>query len=127
MNNNNIEMVEVCRVIKKKEYRCIHGTWKYNCIQCKGSRICDHGKQKQSCKECKGRIFCIHYKNKQYCKLCDGSMLCRSDFCHTKGNKHYNGYCLTCTINLFPNMITKRNYKTKEKHVVDYKIGRAHV
>ena len=67
-----------------------------------------------------GSRFCLHNKNKRDCKLCGGNRLCRSDFCHTRGIKHYNMYCLTCTVNLFPDIITKRNYKTKEKHVVDH-------
>ena len=193
MDNNIIEKVEVCHVIKKKyEYKCIHGTKKYNCIKCQGSNVCIHDKLKQFCRECKGISYCIHDKLKQICreckgskfcihdkrkqncrdcgennfclhdknkrecrecggsrfcvhdkrkidcrecdgsrfcihdkrkpdcKICGGSRLCLSEFCHTTGSKHYNGYCLTCTVNLFPDMITKRNYKTKEKHVVDY-------
>ena len=121
MDNNTIETVEVCRVIKKrKEYRCMHGTVKYDCIQCRGTNVCIHDKLKKQCRQCNGVVFCTHDKRKSYCKYCGGSMLCKSEFCHTRGNKHYNMYCLTCTINLFPDMITKRNYKTKEKHVVDH-------
>jgi len=31
----------------------------------------------------------------------------------------YNGYCMVCCVNLFPDIPVSRNYKTKEKDVVD--------
>jgi len=34
-------------------------------------------------------------------------------------NKKYEGYCLRCFVNLFPDKPNTRNYKTKEKCVVD--------
>jgi len=36
-----------------------------------------------------------------------------------KGIKKYKGHCLTCFIHLFPDLPNTRNYKTKEKDVVD--------
>jgi hypothetical protein len=39
--------------------------------------------------------------------------------CGTHGNLKYKGYCLVCFIHLFPNEKNVRNYKTKEKEVVD--------
>jgi hypothetical protein len=35
-------------------------------------------------------------------------------------NKYYNGYCLFCYINLFPDKPITRNYKTKEYSVLDF-------
>lgn len=35
-------------------------------------------------------------------------------------NKKYKGYCTYCFVNLFPDEPTSRNYKTKEKTVVDF-------
>ena len=39
--------------------------------------------------------------------------------CETRGNSKYKGHCLNCFIHLFPNEKNCRNYKTKEKDVVD--------
>lgn len=46
---------------------------------------------------------------------------CQSSWCETIGNPKYEGYCLACFVNN-PENINKpamRNYKTKEKEVVD--------
>jgi hypothetical protein len=58
-------------------------------------------------------------KFKQICKECGGSQLCNSDWCEKTANKKYDGYCLFCYVNLFPDKPITRNYKTKEKDVVD--------
>ena len=133
--------VEKCPVVEKKKYvqkKCQYGKFKYRCVECNGIGICKHKKRKDSCKICKGSSICIHDKNKRYCiicnetyycihnkdkrccKNCGGNKLCRSSFCHTRGIRKYNMYCLTCTINLFPEIVVKRNYKTKENHVVSH-------
>ena len=78
--------------------------------------MCEHEKQKAQCKECG---CCKHGKLKRYCKDCDGSALCKTPLCETYGNRKYNGHCLTCFIHLFPDEPNVRNYKTKEKDVVD--------
>ena len=115
--------VGFCSVIEKKKRiykKCEHGKQKCRCVDCDGVGICIHDKDKRICKVCKGNIFCIHEKNKQTCKICCGNMLCKSVFCETRGIRKYNMYCLTCTVNLFPEIVVKRNYKTKEKYVVDH-------
>ena len=57
-----------------------------------------------------------------YCKICDGKYLCKSEWCETYGNPKYEGYCLACFVNNPENQYkpTMRNYKTKEKYVVDH-------
>ena len=45
---------------------------------------------------------------------------CNSGWCLIKGNKKYEGYCLFCFINTFPDKPTARNYKTKEVATVDF-------
>ena len=35
-------------------------------------------------------------------------------------NPKYEGYCLNCFLHTFPDKPVTRNYKTKEKSVVDY-------
>jgi hypothetical protein len=120
---------------------CIHDRIKSSCKDCKGNSICIHNKRKTRCKDCQGgsiclhdkirsscricnsslycSLFCKHNKEKRRCKECGGSALCKSEWCEKKAIKKYNNYCLTCCINLFPDIKVCRNYKTKEKAVVD--------
>jgi hypothetical protein len=46
--------------------------------------------------------------------------MCKSDWCSTRVQKKYDGYCLFCYMNLFPDKPVCRNYKTKEFAVVEY-------
>jgi hypothetical protein len=117
---------------------CIHHYQKTKCFECEGSEICEHKKRKQYCKNCQGSVYCshniikrrckecgggeicIHEKRKSRCKKCGGSELCKSEWCEVKVNSiHNKGYCLVCYVNIFPNEPNVRNYKTKEKDVVD--------
>lgn len=46
---------------------------------------------------------------------------CKSEWCSTTQVKEkYDGYCLFCYMNLFPDKPVARNYKTKEYSVVDH-------
>ena len=45
---------------------------------------------------------------------------CKSDWCTTHIKEKYDGYCLFCYINLFPDKPVARNYKTKEYTVVEF-------
>ena len=45
---------------------------------------------------------------------------CKSYLCFTRVNKKYDGYCLYCYMNLFPDKPVSRNYKTKEYAVVEF-------
>ncbi len=85
-----------------------------------GNRFhCEHDKQKSPCKECGGSSFCEHGKRKSRCKECGGSSLCKNDWCDTRANSKYEGYCMPCFINnpLNADKPAHRNYKTKEKEV----------
>jgi hypothetical protein len=99
---------------------CEHNKRKADCIQCGGSQICKHGISKRYCKDCDGSIFCIHKKNKYRCKECDGRSLCKSSWCEVRGIPKYNGYCLSCCIQTFPELEVMKNYKTKEIDTVGY-------
>ena len=103
------------------KYNCEHGKRKSFCKECGGSQICEHGKQKSICKECGGSQICEHGKLKSYCKICDGKYLCKNEWCETSGNIKYEGYCMPCFVNNPENQNkpAMRNYKTKEKDVVD--------
>jgi hypothetical protein len=99
---------------------CEHGKHKSNCVECHGSNICEHDKIRYQCVDCDGGRICKHKKRKSHCKICGGSELCKSEWCEITGNSRYEGYCLNCFIHLFPDKPNTRNYKTKEKAVVDY-------
>jgi hypothetical protein len=46
---------------------------------------------------------------------------CISEWCNTQAKiNKYDGYCLFCFINLFPDKPVARNYKTKERTVVEF-------
>ena len=45
---------------------------------------------------------------------------CKNEWCDTFVSKKYDGYCMYCFMHLFPDKPIARNYKTKEKAVVDY-------
>ena len=98
---------------------CEHNKRKSNCKTCGGSSICEHNRERSKCKVCKGGSICEHDKRKPYCKLCGGSALCKTPNCETSGYKKYNGYCLHCCIQVHPEIKVSRNYKSKEKTVVD--------
>jgi len=48
------------------------------------------------------------------------SKTCKSEWCSTRIRQKYDGYCLFCFMNLFPDKPVTRNYKTKEFAVVEY-------
>ena len=45
---------------------------------------------------------------------------CKSVWCSTRVQEKYDGYCLFCYMNLFPDKPVARNYKTKEYSVVEF-------
>ena len=81
----------------------------------------------QSCKirplynysnEKRGR-FCLSHKLDNMVDIL--SKTCRSTWCNTNTNKSkYDGYCMFCYVNLFPDKAVARNYKTKEKAIADF-------
>ena len=123
----------------KHQLLCIHNNSKATCITCKQERTCEHNKTrdkcnvcnpayyhcehhitKNNCKICSTTAYCEHGKYKPRCKDCGGSSLCQSTFCDKMAIKHYNNYCLTCCIQVCPEIEVVRNYKTKERNVVEH-------
>jgi hypothetical protein len=45
---------------------------------------------------------------------------CKTHLCSTRVQEKYDGYCLFCFMNLFPDKTVSRNYKTKEYAVVEF-------
>ena len=46
--------------------------------------------------------------------------MCRTYLCNTIVTNKNDGYCFICFVHLFPDKPNARNYKTKERAVVDY-------
>lgn len=99
---------------------CEHKKVRSDCYICNPSQLCIHEIRKDYCKFCDGSYFCIHEKYKSRCKDCGGSQLCKTPLCETIASKKYEGYCIRCFIYMFPEKEISRNFKTKEKAVVDY-------
>ena len=99
---------------------CIHNKRKEVCVICDGSQICEHYKRKQFCIEYKGSQICDHKKLKSYCKDCGGKYLCKTPLCETKKRNKYDGYCAFCYYNLFPDKPNSKNYKTKERTIIEF-------
>ena len=63
-------------------------------------------------------IYCANHKKDGMVNV--KNKTCKSEWCSTQIGGKYNGYCLFCYINLFPDKPVLRNYKTKEYSVVEY-------
>jgi hypothetical protein len=62
--------------------------------------------------------FCAEHKEKGMVDITHTK--CKSDWCDTLVTKKYEGYCLYCFVNMFPEKPITRNYKTKEYAVVEF-------
>ena len=70
-------------------------------------------------KECESKaLYCASHKLEGMVNVKDKT--CKSDWCFTLVQEKYDGYCLFCFMNLFPDKPVSRNYKTKEYAVVDF-------
>lgn len=118
-NNNKYRCTECNGPKVYKVKLCEHGSRPYNCKLCHGGGICEHGTRRNRCLICKGSQTCGHGKQKCRCKICDGRDLCKGPLCENRANPQYEGHCLFCYVNLFPDKTNVRNYKTKERTVVD--------
>ena len=63
-------------------------------------------------------IYCSAHKSEGMVNVI--SKTCKNDWCLTLVSKKYDGYCLFCYMNMFPDKPVSRNYKTKEYSVVEY-------
>jgi hypothetical protein len=45
---------------------------------------------------------------------------CKNEWCYTVVKEKYDGYCLFCYVNMFPDKPNARNYKTNETAVVEF-------
>ena len=51
------------------------------------------------------------------------SKTCNNEWCDTHSTNKYEGYCVFCYVNMFPDKPLSRNYKTKEISVRDFVIS----
>ena len=63
-------------------------------------------------------LYCSAHKKKGMVDV--KNKTCKSEWCLTSVKKKYDGYCLFCYMNLFPEKPVSRNYKTKEYAVIEY-------
>ena len=66
----------------------------------------------------KNGLYCAGHKKEGMVDV--KSKKCLNDWCFTRVTDKYDGYCLFCFVNMFPDKPTVRNYKTKEFAVVEY-------
>ena len=72
----------------------------------------------------KQRLYCVLHKHDKMIQI--GAKRCKSEWCHTIVKNKYDGYCLNCYIHLFPEKTVARNYKTKERTVVEFVLQEFH-
>jgi len=63
-------------------------------------------------------LYCVSHKLEGMIDVKHPS--CKSEWCSTLVQEKYEGYCLFCYMNLFPDKPVSRNYKTKEYAVVEH-------
>ena len=130
-------------MIDIKNKKCIHQGCKkqpvFNIEEAKIALYCSEHKldgminvmEKRKCihEGCKTfPVFNIEGENTAlYCSVhkLDGmidikSKRCKSSWCYTRPTEKYDGYCIFCYMNLFPDKPVARNYKTKERNIVEY-------
>jgi hypothetical protein len=65
----------------------------------------------------KNALYCASHKKDGMIDI--KNKTCKTYLCATRVANKYDGYCLYCYINLFPDKPNSRNYKTKETAVVN--------
>ena len=133
----NCKLDNMINIISSK---CIICNYKIPCFAMAGEKIaryCSGCKLKGMIDIINPKCIICNYKQAYFAmsgekiaKYCYGCKLkdmidikhpkCKSSWCNTYGNKKYDGYCRYCFIHLFPDIPISKNYKTKEKTVVDY-------
>jgi hypothetical protein len=124
-------------VVSKKCIKCqdkrptYNKPWEKNglyCGDCKDADMVDVVNKK--CIKCQNKRPYLNKpgeKNGLYCGDCkDADMVdvvskrCLTPLCDTFVSKKYRGYCTRCFLHMFPDEPISRNYKTKERTVVEF-------
>jgi hypothetical protein len=66
----------------------------------------------------KNALYCATHKLERMIDVIHKT--CKNGWCYTRVQEKYDGYCLFCYINMFPDKPVSRNYKTKEYAVIEY-------
>ena len=69
-------------------------------------------------KEGEKPLYCVIHKLEGLIDV--ANKRCKTPLCYTQVQEKYDGYCLYCYMNLFPDKPVSRNYKTKEYAVVEH-------
>lgn len=103
------------------DYAKFCGEHKQNGMKRIDRRICEfEGCDKQPAYNFEGKKearFCNTHKKDGMIDI--KNKRCKTYLCDTLVTNKYEGYCLRCFIHTFPDKPVTRNYKTKEKDVVD--------
>jgi ferredoxin-like protein FixX len=82
-----------------------------SCLECRKSPIFNNENEKKG-------IYCFDHKKEGMVDV--KNKKCKTHLCSMRFQKKYDGYCLFCYVNLFPEKKLSRNYKTKEFAVIEY-------
>jgi len=63
-------------------------------------------------------IYCASHKLENMVNV--KNKTCKNNWCFTQVTEKYEGYCMYCYMNMFPDKPISRNYKTKEYSVVEF-------
>merc|ERR1712023_141613 len=90
-------------------------------INVKRKTCCQEGCKTQPTYNVEGKtkgLYCSIHKKEGMINVINKT--CKSEWRLTTVRDKYDGYCLFCFMNLFPDKPVSRNYKTKEYAVVEY-------
>ena len=89
-------------------------------VNVKSKTCCEKGCKTQPIYNVEGEkaLYCAQHKKDGMVNVKDKT--CNSEWCWTLVSNKYDGYCLYCFMNLFPDKPVSRNYKTKEFAVVEF-------
>ena len=81
------------------------------CLECKKQPVFNNPCETKA-------LYCNAHKKEGMVNVI--SKTCKSEWCSTLVQEKYDGYCIFCYMNLFPDKPVSRNYKTKEYSVVEH-------
>jgi hypothetical protein len=92
-----------------------------NMIDIKNKKCVNEGCMKQPAYNYDGQNKPLYCKKHKLANMIDiKSKRCQNSWCYTQATYKYEGYCAYCYMHMFPDKPVSKNYKTKEKTVVDY-------
>jgi hypothetical protein len=97
-----------CSIHKKEEMVNVKSK---TCVECK--TIPNYNNEGETI-----GLYCLAHKKEGMVDV--KNKTCKSEWCSTHVHEKYDGYCLFCYMNLFPDKPVSRNYKTKEYAVVEH-------